>query len=277
MKSILVPIEDHDHMGAVLTAAVRAGRLFESYIEGVPLGPDLAELVAADVSMSGIVFDDRMRRDVLQHAAETFHAAMREAQLVRRTDEVQGLSYGWLGASLMSPAGLGEYGRLFDLIVVGRPGPTSSDPHRSTLETALFESGRPLLIVPPSPPPVFASIIAIAWNGSSETARSIAFALPLLTRARDVPILTVPGLQLPGPSDSELARSLRRHGIPARVVEVKEGARTPAHALLEAAAELGCDLMIKGGYTQSRLRQMIFGSVTSDILAEASLPVFMAH
>ena len=43
------------------------------------------------------------------------------------------------------------------------------------------------------------------------------------------------------------------------------------------AAELGADLMIKGGYTQSRIRQMIFGSVTSDILAEASLPVFMSH
>ena len=166
---------------------------------------------------------------------------------------------------------------MFDLVVVGRPGAASNEPHRSTLETALFESGRPLLIAPPEPAATIGTTIAIAWNGSSETARTIAFAMPLLAQARDVPVLAVPGLRLPGPSDGQIARALQRHGIPARVVEVREDARSPGRALLAAACDLGADLMIKGGYTQSRIRQMIFGGVTSDILAEATLPVFMAH
>ena len=277
MKSILVPVEDHDVMDGVLRTALMVARPFESYIEGIPLGPDIAEMVAADFSMSGVIFDERTRRAFLRHATEVFETVMKAEAIPRRSDEVKGLSCGWTGDTLVSPASVGEYGRVFDLLVVGRPGPASHEPHRSTLEAALFESGRPLLIAPPKPPATLGTIIAIAWNGSSETARSIAFAMPLLLRARDVPVLAVPGMRLPGPSDAQLVRSLRRHGIPARVVTVSERGRTPGRALLETAADLGADLMIKGGYTQSRLRQLIFGSVTTDIMAEASLPGLMAH
>lgn len=277
MKSILVPVEDHDFMDDVLATALLVAREFESYIEGIPLGPDIAEMVAADFSMSGVIFDDRTRRSFLRHAAETFEGFMVRHAVQRRRDDAKGLTFGWSGETLVSPSSVGEYGRVFDLLVVGRPGSASNEPHRSTLEAALFESGRPLVIAPPQAPQTIGTVVAIAWNGSSETARSIAFAMPILERARDVPVLAVPGLRLPGPSDAQLARSLRRHGIAARIVEVREAGRQPGRALLETAAELGADLMIKGGYTQSRIRQMIFGSVTSDILAEATLPVFMSH
>lgn len=277
MKSILVPVEDHDAMEEVLKTALLIARQYGSYIEGLPLGPDIAEMVAADFSMSGVIFDDRTRRAFLRQAGETFEGFMSRNNVPRRTDESEGVSFGWMGETLVSPASVGEYGRVFDLLVVGRPGPGSNEPHRSTLEAALFESGRPLVIAPPKAPQAVGAVIAIAWNGSSETARSVAFAMPLLLRARDVPVLAVPGLRLPGPSDAQLARSLRRHGIAARVVEVPETSAVPGRTLLELAAELGADLMIKGGYTQSRIRQLIFGSVTSDILAEAQIPVFMSH
>ena len=277
MKSILVPVEDHDRMEGVLETALVFARKFDSYLEGIPLGPDIAEMVAADFSMSGVIFDDRTRRAFLRNAAETFEGFMARKGVPRRSDESKGPSFGWMGEALVSPTSVGEYGRVFDLIVVGRPGPASNEPHRSTLETALFESGRPLLIAPPEPATSIGAVVAIIWNGSTETARSIAFAMPLLKQARDVPVLAVPGLRLPGPTDAQLARALQRDGIPARVVEVVEGARSPSRALLAAAADLGADLIIKGGYTQSRIREMIFGGVTSDILAEAMLPVFMAH
>ncbi len=277
MKSILIPVEDHDRMDGVLETALVFARKFDSYLEGIPLGPDIAEMVAADFSMSGVIFDDRTRRAFLRNAAETFEGFMSRENVPRRSTDAAGPSFGWMGEALVSPTNVGEYGRVFDLIVVGRPGAASNEPHRSTLETALFESGRPLLIAPPEPAATIGTVTAIAWNGSTETARSIAFAMPLLLQARDVPVLGVPGLRLPGPTDAQLARALQRHGIPARVVEVREDARSPGRALLTAAADLGADLMIKGGYTQSRIRQMIFGGVTSDILAEAALPVFMAH
>ena len=277
MKSILVPVEDHDRMDVVLATTLLFARTFGSTIEGIPLGPDAADMIAADFSMSGVIFDDKTQRAMLKHAAETFEGFMASRGVPRRSEGMDGLSFSWVGDALVSPAGVGAYGRTFDLLVVGRPGTGSQEPRSSTLEGALFESGRPLLIVPPEAPTTIGSSIAIAWNRSVETARSIAFAMPLLQRARDVIVMTVPGARTQGPNDAQVARGLTRHGVPARVLAVAEQGRRPARALLDTAAELGCDLMIKGGYTQSRLRQMIFGGVTSDILAEAQLPVFMAH
>ena len=276
MKSILVPVEDHDWMGDVLKTALLLARQFDSYIEGIALGPDLAEIVAADFSMSGVIFDDRTRLDFLRQARETFEDFMAAHNVPRRSETVKDLSFGWTGDTLVSPNSFGEYGRVFDILAVGRPGAGATEPHRSTLEGALFESGRPVLIAPPKAPATLGTTVAIVWNGSSETARSVGLAMPLLRKAADIAVLAVPGMRLPGPTDAQLARSLRRHGLPARVVEVKEG-KAPGVALLDQAALLGADLLIKGGYTQSRLRQLIFGSVTSQILADARLPVLMAH
>ena len=277
MKSILMPVEDHALMDAAMQIAVMLARTFNSYIEGVAVGPDIAEFVAADFALSGVVLDDRTRRDFVDHSRGLFETFMAAHRVERARGDLDRPTYGWSGEALISDTGVGEYGRVFDVIAVGRPGPGPRLPRKSTLEAVLFESGRPVLIAPPQPPATLGERIAIAWNGTTDTARSIAFAMPLLMRAQDVVILTVPGPALPGPSDEQVAKSLRRHGVPARVGLVGEAASSPAAALLETAAVLGADLLIKGGYTRSRLRQLIFGKVTSEILAETNLPVFMAH
>jgi nucleotide-binding universal stress UspA family protein len=89
--------------------------------------------------------------------------------------------------------------------------------------------------------------------------------------------LTVEGGTTPGPSGEEAARHLRRNGIKATALTVKLGARTSGEIILDHATSLGCDLLVKSAYTQSRLRQMIFGGATRHILANATLPVLMAH
>ncbi len=74
-----------------------------------------------------------------------------------------------------------------------------------------------------------------------------------------------------------MARSLKLNGVNAEPITLKQNKRNAGEVLLGKAAELGCDLIIKGAYTQSRLRQMIFGGTTRHILANAKLPVLMAH
>jgi nucleotide-binding universal stress UspA family protein len=277
MKAILIPVEDHSAMNSVFETALLFAQKFGSYMEGAALGPDLTEMVAADFSLGGIVFDDRARRELLDQAYAKFETFML-AHAVKRYDEaVEAPSFGWLGDTLMSDNGIGEYGRIFDLIAVGRPGSGSQAPRKATLEAALFESGRPLLIAPPQAPRKLGECILIAWNGSSETARTVAFAMPLLAAAQDVPVVMIPGTRLPGPSEEQLTKSLRRHGIRARTVPIAEASKPQGTAVLATATALGADLLIKGGYTQSRLRQLIFGSATGQILAEANLPILMAH
>jgi nucleotide-binding universal stress UspA family protein len=146
-----------------------------------------------------------------------------------------------------------------------------------TLESALFESGRPVLIAPPASPRSLATNILIAWNRSTEQARATAFAMPLLRLAERITILTVEGATVAGPSGVELARSLKANGIAAEPITVTPGKISAGETILAKAQELGCDLIVKGAYTQSRLRQMIFGGTTRYILANANLPVLMAH
>src|SRR5437764_1475818 len=119
--------------------------------------------------------------------------------------------------------------------------------------------------------------VVVAWNGSTEQARATAFAMPLLRSANRVTVVTVEGGTVPGPTGAQLARYLQRNGIPAEPVTLPPERRSTGEALLAKADALGCDLLVKGAYTQSRLRQMIFGGMTRHILASAQLPVLMAH
>jgi nucleotide-binding universal stress UspA family protein len=277
MKAILLPVEDHTAMDAVMTCALLLARKFGSYMEGAALGPDFTELATSDFSFSGMIFDEKTRRELLDEALRKFETFMLKQGVKRQGDSEADCSFGWMGSKLMTDKGIGEYGRVFDLIMVGKPDDVVNAPRRLTFESALFESGRPVMIVPTECPPTVGDCIAIAWNGSSETARTVAFAMPLLCRARDVAILNVPHSRLTGPSADDLSRTLVRHGVPARVVFLEDTAKAPGAALLEKAKTLGADLLIKGGYAQSRLRDMFFGSVTTEILTLARLPVFMAH
>jgi nucleotide-binding universal stress UspA family protein len=147
----------------------------------------------------------------------------------------------------------------------------------SPLEAAMFESGKPVLIVPPVVPKTIGKNVLVAWNRSTEQAHTNAFALPLLRLAEQVTVLTVEGGSVEGPSGEDAARHLRRNGIKAKALTLEPGTRAGGEIILEQAAALGCDLLIKSAYTQSRLRQLIFGGATRHILANATLPILMAH
>src|SRR5437899_38240 len=82
---------------------------------------------------------------------------------------------------------------------------------------------------------------------------------------------------VPRPSAAEATQYLVRNGVKAEPMTVGLEGRTTGEAILAAAQSLDCDLLIKGAYTQSRLRQMIFGGATRHILAHATLPVLMAN
>src|SRR5450756_1969239 len=124
--------------------------------------------------------------------------------------------------------------------------------HDRAIESGLFESGRPILLSPPSPPSQIATNVLIAWNCSTEQARAIALAMPLLQKAERVTVLTViGGTGVPGPSDEQLIRCLQRNEIVAEPLRVKLDGKNTGETVLATAKSLGCDLLIKGAYTQS--------------------------
>ena len=127
------------------------------------------------------------------------------------------------------------------------------------------------------PPKTIATNVMVAWNNSTEQARATAFAMPLLRKAERVRVLSMTGTSVPGPTADLLMAYLERNGIKATMSVIPSSERASGEAMLALAKEEGCDLLVKGAYTQSRLRQMIFGGATSHILANAEIPVLMAH
>ncbi|MGD0316314.1 MAG: universal stress protein [Xanthobacteraceae bacterium] len=280
MKTILVPTEHNAVMASALDAALLLAQKFGGCIEGFPLRPAVADMVAMDpdagLTMVAIKENDA---DMVRQAEDLFRAFMERHGVKPYAGEAPPAAPSWAW-NASAPSGqdfVGSYGRVFDIIVLARPGEEWQSPSMVTLESALFESGRPVLISPPDSPRSLATNILIAWNRSTEQARATAFAMPLLRLAQRITILTVEGSTVAGPSGVEMARSLRMNGIAAEPMTLTAGKRNAGEVILAKAAELGCDLIVKGAYTQSRLRQMIFGGTTRDILAHAKLPVLMAH
>ena len=213
-----------------------------------------------------------------KRARQSFEAFMHENNVPRSTGTTVSLSFGWLGEVPAGESFVGSYGRVFDVIVMNRPDANSPALYGRAIESGLFESGRPILLSPPSPPRQLATNVLISWNCSAEQARTIALAMPLLQKADRVTVLTVVGgTEVSGPSAEQLIRYLQRNSIRAGLRTVELNGRNTGEVILATAESLGCDLLIKGAYTLSRLRQLIFGGATQHVLANALLPVLMAH
>jgi nucleotide-binding universal stress UspA family protein len=277
MKNVLVPVELHSSIDSVFTSALLFAKRFDSYIEGMPLGPDLPDLVAFDMPVSWTAADQNTWRELAEESQHRFADFMTGEKIPAHEAPRHNLSWGWAGEAAFGDSHVSSYARIFDVTVLGRPGAERGDARMATTEAALFESGRPVLLAPPRAPAMLGDTVVIAWNQSTETARATAFAMPILMKARRVIVLTITENKVHGPTGEQLAHNLRANGIAAEALERSAKGRSHGDAILENAASVGGDLLVKGAYTQSRLRQMIFGGATSLILSRATIPVFMSN
>ncbi len=281
MKTLLAVVGDGT-AGAVIETAILAARPFDGAIIGlnamtteyaVVFGGEMGFSVSSEVDRTL----EREGQDRREQARALFAAVMRRHDIPLDTTQATGLRAEWREEVGRQNAVVGTLGRIVELVVVERPAKLASLAE-ATLEDALFEGGRPVLMAPNPPPATLGENIVIAWNNSTETARTVGFAMPFLARAKKVEVLSVEGSQVPGPSGEEMAGMLRRSGIPATSRHVPgRGRGTPGEMFLAEAKAAGADLLVKGAYTQSRLRQMIFGGATRHIIMESTIPVLLAH
>jgi nucleotide-binding universal stress UspA family protein len=172
---------------------------------------------------------------------------------------------------------ISEYGRFADLVVVGRP-LAGREAAMEVLEAALMDTGRPLLVAPAKAPQTLLGTAVIAWKDTPEAARAVAAAVPLLQRCERVVIMTVVEEDEAREHTSErLLRTLRWHNPATSVRQLGREGRKPVDVLLEEAARLNASLVVMGGYSHSRLREVVFGGFTNHILSGVALPVLMAH
>ena len=283
MKNLLVAVEQSRALPSVFETAHVIAQAFDSYIEGFYLLPAIDVLLGAEGMGAALSAAESVERETRQRSEEARQRFLnfvqsRQIALSGPSTDSTGITAGWHLEEAPGEGPIGSRGRLFDMIVVGRPIEGEPTPTVSMLETALFDSGRPVLLAPPTAPNEIGKNVVIAWNGSTESARTVALAMPLLTRADNVRVLMIEGGTVPGPGPEELANMLKRHGISATSATVapKPG-QSIGEAILSETVALDADLIVKGAYTHSRLRQMIFGGATRHLIYNAEIPVLMAN
>jgi len=186
-----------------------------------------------------------------------------------------------LGASF--PGAGDQFGRIarrFDLAIVGQAEPDTSAVEEMIAESTLFDSGRPMIVVPYiQKSPLQLDRVMACWDGSRQAARAIADAMPLLERAGQVELVIVDKER--GKKDeiegADMGQHLARHGLKVDVNRIAGGDIDVADALLSHAADSSANFMVMGGYGHSRLREFVLGGVTHAILRSMTVPTLMAH
>ncbi len=284
IKTILLPLGEKDRDDALLNTALAAAKRFNAHLDVLHVEPDAESLLPyATIGLS-----ESMRASVRTAALQQYSEATRALQqivdtacvrngvsMAKRGDFAGKATADWLVATGSQTELVAQFGRLADLIIVARPERVSPPPR--TIEAALRETGRPVLMLPPGPFDSIGDRIVIGWNGSKEAAQAVAAARPVLREAGAVTVLTTEKRQRRRPSGDDLLSYLSCHGIVATLRIMDTRSRSVPEALLVNARELDADLLIMGGYSRHRLREVIMGGVTRHLLAQSDIPVMMVH
>jgi nucleotide-binding universal stress UspA family protein len=275
IKDMIVNLSVGEGPHAVSDYAVSMAAAFDAHLAGVaflydPIVPvSGAGYIPADV----IEAQERDNQTATKAAIDGFVAAAKRAGV---TAEPLSLSASFAGVGDQ----FGRIARRFDLSIVGQAGPGTGPVEEIIAESALFDSGRPVIIVPYiQKAPLKLDRVMACWDGSRAAARAIADAIPILERAGHVEIVIVANER--GKQDeiegADMAAHLARHGLNVEVKRTALGDIDVADVILSHAADAGSDFIVMGGYGHSRLREFVLGGVTRSIFRAMTIPVLMSH
>lgn len=286
IRNILVPLDGTDKSKPVMALGLTFGRDLGAHVDVLCVRNDPKETIpllgeGMSVSMIEEMIETAEKEGGKRavRGREIFEQLVSELSLtVSRKPAAAGASASWSEETGREDEIIARRGRLADLIVVMRPTAGSEGAATLTLNAALFDTGRPVLVAPPGEISQIGKHIAISWNGSAQSARAVSSAISLIGAAEKVTVLTVASDRTSVARGPELATYLEWHGITS-ITQTFEASGQPTigAALLAECKEAGADLLVMGAYTHSRMRQMILGGVTRHVLGEAEIPLFMAH
>lgn len=210
---------------------------------------------------------------VMKHVAEADeeHRAKLEERLGR-----EGVSWNWLRYDGSPAQLLVDRSRLADFIVLSLSQAPNNGP-LSIVGDVAIHARAPVLAVPDDSRGFDAGGTAVvAWNGAQEAAHAIRLALPMLTAAAKVEIVTVCEERSEFPA-VEACEYLARHGIRPQLHERPREGRPVAELLVETARDLAGDYLVMGAYGHGRIREAVLGGVTRELLRGSPLPLLLGH
>lgn len=287
LKLILAAVTGQDTDDATLGIAAALARQFNAHVDAlhvkgdprdaIPFLGEGASGVLIEQIMSAAERDSGTRSGKAKATFDAWRSTSGLAVATRPGGEAAA-TVAWREETGTEEDCTARYGRVSDLIIVGRPPADDSGASTVVFETALFDTGKPVIVAPPGPlqMTIVGTPAMIFWTGSAEAAHAISAALPVLAAASQVVVVA----SSPGGKPTETAsliEYLAWHGVRAQTRDPLQITPTAGSELLAGAKREGAGLLVMGAYTQSRLRQLIYGSVTKHVLTRTTLPVLMAH
>ena len=181
---------------------------------------------------------------------------------------------------LQRPETFGRIARYFDLVVLGQQRPNELTGEKEMIQAALFDSGRPIIVVPYiQSRGLTLNRVMVCWDGSRAAARAVADAMPFLGASKAVDVVLVADEptrsgDIPG---FDIAQHLARHGITTQLESIYAAQGDVTAAILNRVQDAAVDLLVMGGYGHSRFREFVLGGVTRGILATMTIPVLLSH
>jgi nucleotide-binding universal stress UspA family protein len=275
IKDIVVNLSVGEKASPAGDYAVSVAAAFDAHLAGIAFlyDPIVPVSGAGYIPAEVIETQERDNEAATKAALERFTAASARAGV---TAEPLTLSASFAGVGEQ----FGRVARRFDLSIVGQAEPETSGVEEIIAESALFESGRPVIIVPYiQKGPLKLDRVMVCWDGSRTATRAIADAMPLLRRSGRVEVVIVANER--GKKDeiegADMGAHLARHGLNVEVNRTALGDIDVADVILSHAADAGSDFIVMGGYGHSRLREFVLGGVTRSIMRSMTAPVLMSH
>ncbi|MCB1969866.1 MAG: universal stress protein [Geminicoccaceae bacterium] len=285
IRTVLVPVRGDGKGEGVLDHALFVARPFNAHIDVVHCRPRPQDIlpfgfyVPAALKKQIASSASQVADDEEQHLKTIFNAYCQRNGMEPETSRpwpLDRLSVSWREETGKMPDVVGSLGRLSDVIVIARPDPKANIGF-NTLQGALFDAGRLVLICPPRKPEMVGRSIAIGWNGTTEGARAIAAALPVLRKASSAAILVGDIGERNALDAAALQDYLQIHEVTTSVHIFKSKETAVGQALLRESVEAGADSLLIGAYHHSLRRELVLGGVTQHIVENAQIPVWMAH
>jgi len=275
IKDIIVNLSVTKNDSTVGNYAVSVAAALQAHLTGIAFIYDpIVPISGTGYIPADVIESQRADNETAAEAAiKDFTAATDRAGI---SAEPQMLSASLTGAGDQ----FARMARRFDLAIVGQAQPEMSTMEQIIGETTLFESGRPMIMVPYiQKAPFKTDDVIICWDGSRTAARAVADAIPILGKSSRIEIVSVTNER--GKEDeiegADIGQHLARHGLKVDVHRISKGNIDVADALLSHAADSAADLMVMGGYGHSRLREFVLGGVTRSIFQSMTLPVLLSH
>lgn len=288
IKTILVPMDGSDGAARALDTALVVARRFDSHIKAV-------HVMQQPEEAAPFMFDrlsQKLRETVLHEAEED--ARERAAEVRKQFDDfcaangltqtsdpsASGVSVSWVEEFGPISETLVRHARAADAVTMARPamgaaaGKVRRAPVGRHLEELLLRCGRPVVLVPPQWQARRVEHAAIGWNESLEASRALAMTIPWLAQMQKVTVLVSRKREA---GTGLLLEYLARHGVKASVNWLETKRESVGEAMLATCRREGAELLVVGGFSHSRSRQLLFGGVTQHLLTHSEIVTVMVH